>query len=457
MKNFCLRILAIFCMFLIIFPSTLKVNADSVGINNHTLLVKDISKTQSMVQELKNIDSHLEIDHIDELGIIYINNIQKYEINNLYKKLGESFKSNIEEEGELPKNVPHSIKLDSNISPETINQAAKSLSNLNENFDIFKWYIKDVTSDYKAHSIEKGSENVKIALIDSGVDQNHPDIQNKLDLSKAKSYVTGEETTKDDVGHGTSVAGVIKSISPETSIVPYKVIGSNDGESYWTIQAIVDAAKNHYDIINLSLGTYKTKNNKEDRAIIKSYKRAINFANKAGSLVVASAGNEGHNLDQLKNDSKQLHLPGGMENVITVSSSVKSDSFSSYSNFGKNISFSAPGGDYGVDYNTTKQFDIREMILTTYPIEKENTQLDQMLGIPQGYTLSLGTSLSAPQVSATAALIISKYEKEHGVKPTKKQVLNFLRKGAIDPGAPNRDIYFGYGKINAYNSLMNMN
>ncbi|PGR70440.1 hypothetical protein, partial [Bacillus cereus] len=125
MKNFCLRILAIFCMFLIIFPSTLKVNADSVGINNHTLLVKDISKTQSMVQELKNIDSYLEIDHIDELGIIYINNIQKYEINNLYKKLGESFKSNIEEEGELPKNVPHSIKLDSNISPETINQAAK--------------------------------------------------------------------------------------------------------------------------------------------------------------------------------------------------------------------------------------------------------------------------------------------------------------------------------------------
>jgi lantibiotic leader peptide-processing serine protease len=73
-----------------------------------------------------------------------------------------------------------------------------------------------------------------------------------------------------------------------------------------------------------------------------------------------------------------------------------------------------------------------------------------------GYTLSYGTSLSAPQVSATAAVIISEYQKINGQDPNVNQVVNYLKEGAIDLGNPGKDSSFGFGKINAYQSLMSI-
>ena len=84
------------------------------------------------------------------------------------------------------------------------------------------------------------------------------------------------------------------------------------------------------------------------------------------------------------------------------------------------------------------------MIITTFPTDQLNTPLDQSLGIPQGYTLTEGTSYAVPQVSATAALIIN-------------EVLKYLDRGSSDIGKRGRDSYFGEGKVNAYSSLMMIN
>ena len=219
------------------------------------------------------------------------------------------------------------------------------------------------------------------------------------------------------------------------------------------IEAIIDAANNDNDVINLSVGTYFIKSEKEDKLLIKAYKKAVKYAESKGSVVIASAGNDGFDLDELK-ELKIKHLPGGLNNVITVSSNTKNNNLAYYSNFGKEVDFSAPGGSLFDDNGSNNT---NEMIITTFPINQMNTPLDQSLGIPQGYTLTEGTSYAVAQVSATAALIISEYTERTGNKPSVNKVLKYLEKGSSDIGKPGRDNYFGEGKVNAYSSLMMMN
>ena len=80
-----------------------------------------------------------------------------------------------------------------------------------------------------------------------------------------------------------------------------------------------------------------------------------------------------------------------------------------------------------------------------------------MLNIPKGYSLSYGTSLAAPQVAGTAALVISEYRERHHRKPSAKQVHHILRKSALDLGKPGKDVIYGYGEVRAYQALKMMN
>lgn len=100
--------------------------------------------------------------------------------------------------------------------------------------------------------------------------------------------------------------------------------------------------------------------------------------------------------------------------------------------------------------------DLRYWIYCIYPTNLDNG-LSQ-LGVPQGYSLSFGTSLSAPMVSAGAADILSHYRK---VKPDKiikvHDIEKALSKGSLDLGEKGKDTFYGNGKINIYNSLNYLN
>lgn len=118
----------------------------------------------------------------------------------------------------------------------------------------------------------------------------------------------------DKTGHGTFVAGQIaangklKGVAPQVGIKSYRVIGSNKSESIWIIKGIIEAAKDQVDVLNISLGEYLVQGsikNKDgsitsNKAEIKAYKKAINFAKKNGIIVVASSGNDSLNLDNKK-------------------------------------------------------------------------------------------------------------------------------------------------------------
>lgn len=416
---------------------------------NYTVLLKDPSKMNVFLENIDTKDKNIII--IKEIGLIYIkdNELNK----DLEKKLlphKEEVEKYISLEGELPiLKAPTNKSSISNVSTILESPSNIEMPPLTSTyFKPFNGYLEELTNNYQSYQINKG-ENTSIALIDSGIDINHPILKNNINLKKGKNYTSDKLDYNDEMGHGTSVAGVLVSIAPNTTITPYKVMGEESGESIWVIKAIIDATNDGNDILNLSLGTYKSKNNKEDKILIKAYERAVKYANKHESLVIAAAGNASKNLDESKKNG-EIYLPGGLKNVISVSSSNNIGELSSYSNYGKNIDFSANGGDLDENY------DVTGLILTTFPTNKQNNLVDQIIGIPAGYTLSYGTSLSAPQVSATSALIISEYNRHHAKKIKLNKVVNYLKKGSIDLGDRGYDAHFGYGNINAYQSLMEL-
>lgn len=420
---------------------------------SYTFLLKNPQQVKKFLGKLDVTNKKIKV--IEEIGLIHIENEEndknlKQEIASLSQELDNY----ISAEGELPK-LKHTLDKPRVASSEDIEENKKEEIHgvqypplISPYFMPFNWYLEDVTNNYQSQLISKG-ENSSIALIDSGIDKDHPLLTDNINIKLGKNYTSDELDFNDEMGHGTSVAGILTSIAPDITVVPYKVLGAEDGESIWVLESIVDAVKDGNDIINMSLGTYKSRSDKEDRLLIEAYEAAIKYADKHGVVVVSAAGNLSKDLDQL-NKNEEMYLPGNLKKVITVSSTTNIDTLASYSNYGKNIDFAAPGGDLNED------FDITGLILTTYPVEKANNFIDQAIGIPSGYTLSYGTSLAVPQVSATAALIISEYKKNNKKNPNVNKVKKYLREGASDIGGPSQNRYFGDGKINAYQTLINM-
>lgn len=317
-----------------------------------------------------------------------------------------------------------------------------------EMFDAMAWHVDEITNNRKSLDITKG-KGVKIALIDSGVDISHPVLAGKINMQDSYSYVTNEPSIRDDNGHGTGVAGVIAQIAPESVITVYKVIGEETGESDWTISAIIQAANNGNDIINMSLGTYKCDDVESELLTIEAYERAVQYAEEKECLVVASAGNKALDLDQYYENEGIKHLPGGIEATITISS-VHKNSLATYSNFGSNIDFSAPGGDL---VYVDGLLDLNQWIYILYPTTLDNGL--SSLGVPQGYTFNCGTSLSAPAVTAGIADLLS-YSLENKQDLNMKEIVEVLIEGANDIGTPGKDNCFGYGVANIYNSIVGM-
>lgn len=314
-----------------------------------------------------------------------------------------------------------------------------------EMFDAMAWHVDEITNNRLSLDIAKGT-GIKIAVIDSGVDTEHPILNGKINGEYSRSYVTDETGIGDNNGHGTGVAGIIAQVAPEAEMTVYKVIGSETGESEWTISAVVQAANDGNHIINMSLGTYKCEDVESELLTIEAFKRAIDYAQTKNCLVVASAGNKALNLDQYYETNHIRHLPGGLEQSMTVSS-VNESSLASYSNYGTNIDLCAPGGDLAY---VDGMLDLSKWIYCLYPTKMDNGL--SSLGVPQGYSFGYGTSFAAPAVSAGLADILSYYV-EKGQNITIDQITDDMLNGVEDIGAVGKDMYFGVGKINLYNSL----
>ncbi|MGW7197292.1 type VII secretion-associated serine protease mycosin [Streptomyces chryseus] len=286
-------------------------------------------------------------------------------------------------------------------------------------------YIRDKQWTLDAFSVDKvwdesQGQGVTVAVIDTGVSPTHPDLTGQVLPGKD---VTGEGNAhEDEAGHGTGMASLIAGhghgannaagvmgLAPKAKILPVRAsrTGGNDWKERNWAEGIRYAVKQGASVINLSFG--------DDHAYEGSdAAKAIAFAQKHDVVVVAAAGNEG--------DARILD-PAGLPGVVAVGAIDQSSKFWYKSNFGKGMTLVAPG----------------ENILSADPTRSG------------GYAEADGTSDATALVSATAALVRSKYP-----DLTAGQVINRLIKSTtfLDHEVKKvPDEEFGYGAIRPYRAL----
>lgn len=314
-----------------------------------------------------------------------------------------------------------------------------------EELNEYLWYAEAQTNNYDTYNIQKGNSNVKVALLDSGVDMLNEQDGQIIVTADGWNYVDGNNNVQDQNGHGTQVAGIVNLLAPDISVVPYKIMNNDGGSSFDLLSAVVKATNDGNQVINISAGSY-IQLDEAGRVLIDAYQRAVDYADENQVIIVASAGNRGINADS-EGITSEVHVPSMLEHVISVGAVTKSNRLAPYSNYGNYIDFVAYGGYFGDNFDTTGEINITDLMLTRFPTILPNTPLDSILNIPQGYSLSYGTSLAAPQVSATAALLISNYYDKYHHFPETNLILQRMEQMTVDLGDPGWDNQFGYGKV----------
>jgi len=330
----------------------------------------------------------------------------------------------------------------------------------NDSFFGSQWHYQAINLPI-AWDTSTGSNEVIVAVLDSGVLLDHPDLTNKLVdgydfISSTTRSLDGDGIDDDpsDPGdrqfggsssfHGTHVAGTVGAqtdnatgvagVAWQTKIMPVRVLGKDGGSTFDIVQAVRYAAglsnnsgqlpSQRADIINLSLGSSFSSQSEQD---------AYTAASQAGVLIIASAGNESSTLPA---------YPAAYDNVISVSATTITNTLANYSNTGSSIDVAAPGGSNATDINGDG---LSDGVLSTSGDDSSGGTIEFVYGTQSG------TSMAAPHVSGIAALMKAIYPP---LTPT--QFTTALIAGDLtdDLGAPGRDDQYGFGLINAQKAVV---
>jgi subtilisin family serine protease len=254
---------------------------------------------------------------------------------------------------------------------------------------------------------------VIVAVLDTGVDLDHPDLCGKVLTDIDIDMVNGDSSAEDDHSHGTHVAGIAAAITNNgvgvagigwnSAVLPVKVLDSCGGGDALTLaDGIMYATNNGADVINMSLGA----------AIdyCPSYVQdAANYAHEQGVVLVSAGGNTSSSSD---------FFPANCDHVLGVAATKSDGSLASYSTSGGHINAAAPGsGIYSTILNGN-------------------------------YGYKSGTSMAAPFVAGLAGLLRSHYPEY-----TAEQIASAILDNADDMGPAGWDPGSGCGHINASRAL----
>ncbi|RVU21992.1 peptidase S8 [Streptomyces antnestii] len=294
-----------------------------------------------------------------------------------------------------------------------------------------QWDLPAIKAD-KAHEKSLGSRDVTVAVIDTGVDDTHPDIAPNFDRAASANCVSGKpdttagswRPTAAESPHGTHVAGEIAGakngvgitgVAPGVKVSGIKV-GNPDGFFYTeaVVCGFMFAAEHGVDVTNNSYYTdpwyFNCTDDPDQKALVKAVARASQYAEKKGAVNVAAAGNENYDLASDKitdpsspNDttpggrvidpSKCFDIPTQLPGVVTVAATGAKGLKSSFSNYGQGIiDIAAPGGD-STKYQMPAPPAVSGLILGPVPGGK--------------WQYMAGTSMASPHVAGVAALIKS--------------------------------------------------
>jgi len=204
------------------------------------------------------------------------------------------------------------------------------------------------------YALQRGRPEVVVAVLDTGVERDHPDVASNLDVALSRSFVDGESVFDDFRGHGTLIASTIgapintigmSGVAPKVTLVALKVIDKNDRFSSFAqvAAALVYAGENRFDVANMAFST--TRSHCESEAAIRVFQRAVDFARANGVTLVAAVGNDNTDLsDGALRDA--VRIPAELPGVIAVSATGYLDRKPPYSSYGVGkIDVSAPAGD----------------------------------------------------------------------------------------------------------------
>ena len=289
-----------------------------------------------------------------------------------------------------------------------------------EPFTAYQWNMRQIHADQSA-ALGYMGHGARVAILDAGAWYIQPDIAPNMNVGLAKSFVPGEGVLPTHLGafnHGTHVSGIVaaainnfgvQGVAPQAELVPVKVLAeSGTGSFSWFIQG-VDYASGpdvHADIINASLGAtfdggHRGIGQDDYNTLMTALDRVIDIAEKRGTLVVMSAGNDFAYLN-----GNIITIPGQSGNgkalMVSATGPVALQNFerkASYSNWGADVDVAAPGGDDTLYPNPNFVLD---MVLS--PGACNNASCTS-----SGYYFADGTSMAAPAVAGVAALIVGKY------------------------------------------------
>ena len=252
---------------------------------------------------------------------------------------------------------------------------------------------------------------VLIAVLDTGVDLDHPDLASKVRDDIDWDFVDGDGVAEDAHGHGTHVAGIVAAATDngvgvagmgwEATILPIRVVGPGGADSLALAQAISYTVDRGADVINLSLGS--------QTVCPQVVQDAVDYAHSHGVVLVAAAGNDGTDAQS---------FPANCYYVLGVAATGPDDARAGFSNYGTHVTVAAPGSD----------------IFST--------------ALGGGYEYRNGTSMATPYVAGLAALVRARYPDY-----TSTEVVSAILDNAVDLGAAGWDPYYGCGRVDAARTL----
>lgn len=281
-------------------------------------------------------------------------------------------------------------------------------------FGLYQWGNWVMYAD-QAWNLTLGSRNIKVGVVDEGIDYTHPDLVQSFESSlKGYDFVDQDSDPKPQNDslewHGTHVGGIIAAglnngigVAGWANVTLLSCRALNDTGSGLTTDiadAVRWAADESVRVINMSFGSESPSSVLED---------AVNYAWSKGVLLVGASGNDGVN---------GVYFPAAYADCIPVGALDSTGVLAYFSNYGPELELVAPGVN----------------VLSTTP--------------RNGYWYADGTSMASPEVAGLAALLLS-----YDPTLTNAEVRGILDASTIDMGSSGRDMYYGYGLVNAYRAM----
>ena len=287
----------------------------------------------------------------------------------------------------------------------------------------------------EAHDYSKGDPEITIAVLDTGIDLDHPELTDAL-LSGYDfvniidgagkflgDYLGYDEDPEDEVGHGTHVTGIIAGqglemplgVVPRCKILPVRVLGAMKRGTRKVGAGLVDninsgikwAVDQGANVINMSLGIEHTGGGLPHEDV-------VHYARRKGVSIVAASGNDGR---------EQLYYPGALPHVIAVGALDETGTIAPFSTYGKQVDFAAPGTD----------------IYSTH--------------IGGDYGFSTGTSHASPFVAGAIALLKSYALQKYDTHLSDRQIKHLLKHTSDKLDRQFKHAKAGFGKLNLLDAL----